>query len=144
MQQSAAFAAYLAHRIEPGDRVACAMRNCAEFFVAWFATVAAGGVVVPVNPVLEADDGRHVLGDSGSVLVVCDGQTRPMVDGCRKVWTTSGRSTEPSPTAWHRMGARAQWTCPPGDRPPSTVLDLQHASVGVPEEPEHRAVEGLV
>lgn len=84
MQQSATFAAHLAQRIEPGDRVACAMRNRAEFFVAWFATVAAGGVFVAVNPDLEADDGRHVLDDSGSVLVVCDAQTRPMVERCRE------------------------------------------------------------
>jgi crotonobetaine/carnitine-CoA ligase len=84
MQQSATFAAYLSERIDPGDRVACAMGNRAEFFVAWFATVAAGGVFVAVNPDLEADDGRHVLSDSGTVLVVCDAQTQPMIERCRE------------------------------------------------------------
>lgn len=82
--ESAAFASHLSQRIRPGDRVACAMGNRAEFFVAWFATVAAGGVFVAVNPDLAADDGRHVLGDSGAVLVVCDAQTRPMVERCRE------------------------------------------------------------
>jgi long-chain acyl-CoA synthetase len=71
-----AFAARLAEAgLEPGDRVAVALPNSAEFCVALFGVLRAGGVVVPAaagTPEL-----AHLVADSGARFVVgaADGAT---------------------------------------------------------------------
>lgn len=125
LQLSSAFAARLEGRVEPGDRVACAMRNRTEFFVAWFATVAVGGVFVAINPDLEADDGRHVLGDSGAVLVVCDAETRPMVERCREGLDHVSEVVEVAGPEPHGLSSGH-------DRTPMDLSAWRPASVGGP------------
>ena len=44
--------------VEPGDRVALILPNVPAFPVVFFATLLAGGVVVPMNPLLKARRGR--------------------------------------------------------------------------------------
>lgn len=66
------FGGYVAGRISPGDRVAVAIGNRAEFFVAWLGVLAAGGVVVQMNPGAGPHDARHLLNDSGARVVVAD------------------------------------------------------------------------
>ncbi|MFB8180323.1 long-chain fatty acid--CoA ligase [Streptomyces sp. NPDC055966] len=56
--------------VRPGDRVALMAPNTAEFPVAYYATVAAGGVVVPVHLLLSAGEVEHVLRDSGANLLL--------------------------------------------------------------------------
>src|SRR4051794_22089375 len=53
-----------------GDRVAVYVEKSLETVAALFATTAAGGVVVPVNPLLRARQVEHVLTDSGARVVV--------------------------------------------------------------------------
>lgn len=72
LEATSSFAAYLATRIERGDRVAVAIGNRAEFFVAWLGTIAAGGVVVQMNPAAGPHDAEHMLHDSGARLAVAD------------------------------------------------------------------------
>ena len=36
--------------IRPGDRVAVSLGNCAEFVIAYYGSMAAGAIVVPLNP----------------------------------------------------------------------------------------------
>jgi carnitine-CoA ligase len=56
-----------------GDRVATLVENSAEAVLAWWGTVRAGAVAVPVNTAYKGDYLRHQLHDSGaSVLVVED------------------------------------------------------------------------
>ena len=47
--------------VRPGDRVALAMPNCGAFFVAYWATLRLGAIVVPVNIRLRAEELQHVL-----------------------------------------------------------------------------------
>jgi long-chain acyl-CoA synthetase len=80
-------AATLAHRlsdefgVSKGDRVAIAMRNLPEWVTAFWAVVAAGAVVVPLNAWWTGEELRFGLVDSGSVVAFVDeeraGRLRP-------------------------------------------------------------------
>ena len=56
--------------VKKGDRVAIMMMNSAEFFESYFAIAKIGGVVVPLNWRLVADELEFILKDSGSMTVV--------------------------------------------------------------------------
>ena len=76
--QHAAIAATLGHRlgqqfgVAKGDRVAIAMRNLPEWVMAFWATVAAGGVVVPLNAWWTGEELEYGLADSGATVAFCD------------------------------------------------------------------------
>jgi fatty-acyl-CoA synthase len=63
-----AMAAYLRDelKLQRGDRVLVASQNCPQFVVACYATLRAGGVVVPVNPMSKAQEVRYYAQDSGA------------------------------------------------------------------------------
>jgi len=50
--------------IRPGDRVALMAPNTPEFAVGYFGILAAGAVVVPLNPLFKAEEVAYVLADS--------------------------------------------------------------------------------
>jgi len=58
--------------LRKGDRVAIAMRNFPEWSVAFWATVTAGGVSVPLNSWWKGEELVYGLRDSGSTLLLCD------------------------------------------------------------------------
>jgi long-chain acyl-CoA synthetase len=55
--------------IQPGDRVGLMLPNVPEFAVIYFGVLRAGGVVVPMNPLLKAREIAHYVGDSGARAV---------------------------------------------------------------------------
>ena len=55
-----------------GDRVAIILGNTPEFAAAYFGTLRAGRVAVPLNPAYAADEVEFALADSGAVRVVAD------------------------------------------------------------------------
>ncbi|HEY3396168.1 MAG TPA: AMP-binding protein [Armatimonadota bacterium] len=55
--------------VQPGDRVALALPNCAAFLLAYWATLRLGAVVVPVNYRLGADELAFVFSDSEPSVV---------------------------------------------------------------------------
>ena len=55
----------------PGQRVALQMPNAPEFGVAYFGILMAGATVVPLNPLLKAEEVRYVLQDSEAVGALC-------------------------------------------------------------------------
>ncbi|MEY9967095.1 long-chain acyl-CoA synthetase [Streptacidiphilus sp. MAP12-16] len=70
-RQSLAQAAALVELgVRPGDRVALMAPNVAEFPRAYYAILAAGGVVVPVHLLLTAEEVGYVLRDSGASVLV--------------------------------------------------------------------------
>ena len=73
---AAAFAGRLRsdHGVAQGDRVAIAMRNLPEWVVAFWGTLLAGAVAVPLNAWWSAEELAFALEDSGSVVVVTDTQ----------------------------------------------------------------------
>ncbi len=56
--------------LQPGDRVAVWLPKTLDHVVTAFATLAAGGVFVPVNPVLKAAQVMHILRNSGARILV--------------------------------------------------------------------------
>jgi long-chain acyl-CoA synthetase len=55
--------------VGPGDRVGLVMPNVPPFPVLFFGALAAGAVVVPMNPLLKAREVKYYLEDSGASLV---------------------------------------------------------------------------
>jgi long-chain acyl-CoA synthetase len=55
--------------VKPGDRVAIMLANMPEFAVIYYGVLRAGGVVVPMNPLLKAREIAHYLNDSGARLI---------------------------------------------------------------------------
>ena len=55
--------------LKPGDRVGVMMPNVAEVPVVYYGVLRAGGVVVPMNPLLKAREVAYYLGDSGAGLI---------------------------------------------------------------------------
>jgi long-chain acyl-CoA synthetase len=69
-EASARVAGLLRERgLKPGDRIGIMMPNVAEVPVVYYGILRAGGVVVPMNPLLKAREVAYYLGDSGAGLV---------------------------------------------------------------------------
>ncbi len=58
--------------IAPGDRVAIAMRNLPEWIIAFWASIAVGAIVVPLNAWWTGAELTYGLGDSGTAVVFVD------------------------------------------------------------------------
>ena len=56
--------------VRKGDRVGVHLPNCPQFVIAYYATLMAGGIVVPCNPQYVAREIRHQLADSGATVAV--------------------------------------------------------------------------
>ena len=54
---------------KPGDRVGIMLPNVAEFPVVYYGVLRAGGIVVPMNPLLKGREVAYYLGDSGAGLI---------------------------------------------------------------------------
>jgi long-chain acyl-CoA synthetase len=69
-ERSARAAGLLQDRgVRPGDRVAIMLPNMPEFAMIYYGVLRAGGVVVPMNPLLKAREVAHYLQDSGARLI---------------------------------------------------------------------------
>jgi long-chain acyl-CoA synthetase len=55
--------------VEPGDRVGIMLPNVPAFPIAYYGTLAAGGIVVPMNPLLKSREVAYYLGDSGAKVL---------------------------------------------------------------------------
>jgi long-chain acyl-CoA synthetase len=68
-EASARLAGLLRDRgLTPGDRVGVMLPNVPAFAVVYYGVLRAGGVVVPMNPLLKAREVAYYLGDSGARL----------------------------------------------------------------------------
>jgi len=67
---SASVAGLLRDRgVRPSDRIAVMLPNIPEFAVVYYGVLRAGGVVVPMNPLLKEREVAYYLGDSGAALI---------------------------------------------------------------------------
>jgi long-chain acyl-CoA synthetase len=71
VDEASARVAGLLHKrgLKPGDRVGIMMPNVAEVPVVYYGVLRAGGIVVPMNPLLKAREVAYYLGDSGAGLI---------------------------------------------------------------------------
>ena len=65
--------------LRPGERVVICMANCPEVGISYQAIWRAGAVTTPVLFLLSTDELRHVLTDSGAVLVITTPEFLPKV-----------------------------------------------------------------
>ncbi len=78
------FAAGLADRgLGEGDRVAIYLPNVPQFVTAFYGTLRAGGVVVPMNPQYKSREIGHLLSDSDARAVVTLSDLVPFVEEVR-------------------------------------------------------------
>ncbi|MGH3406716.1 MAG: AMP-binding protein [Streptosporangiaceae bacterium] len=69
--RSARVASFLARReFRPGDRAGLMLANTPEFCVLYYGILRAGGVVVPMNPLLKTREVEYYLDDSGARLLL--------------------------------------------------------------------------
>ncbi len=59
-----------AHGVQPGDRVGIMLPNVPAFPISFYGALAAGAVVVPMNPLLKSREVAYYLGDSGARVVL--------------------------------------------------------------------------
>src|ERR1700691_3025012 len=71
LDEASAQVAGLLHErgLKPGDRVGIMMPNVAEVPVVYYGVLRAGGVVVPMSPLLKAREVAYYLSDSGAGLI---------------------------------------------------------------------------
>ncbi|HYD61449.1 MAG TPA: long-chain fatty acid--CoA ligase [Noviherbaspirillum sp.] len=71
-EQVLALAGYLQHEcgVRRGDRVLLNTQNSPQFIIAFYAIMRADAMVVPVNPMLMADELQHYVEDSGAKVAI--------------------------------------------------------------------------
>jgi long-chain acyl-CoA synthetase len=69
--------------IHHGDRVVLMSPNLPEFGVGYLGILMAGGIVVPLNPLLKDEEVRYVLEDSGAAAMVGVGMSLPSLQAAR-------------------------------------------------------------
>jgi long-chain acyl-CoA synthetase len=60
--------------IRPGDRVGIWLKNCPEFVGSLLGILHAGGVAVPINNFLKADEVNFILSDAGIDILITDAE----------------------------------------------------------------------
>ncbi|MCB2057313.1 MAG: acyl--CoA ligase [Novosphingobium sp.] len=82
-RQADALAAWLfARGVQPGDRVAIAMRNYPEWMLAYWACLAAGIAVVGMNAWWTSEEMAYALEDSAPRAVILDAERLERLRGC--------------------------------------------------------------
>lgn len=77
------FAAFLAARISPGDRIAVMLETRAESAIAQLAAMTVGCHPVPINPAARRHDAGHILRDSGAPVAIVDQAQADLLEGLR-------------------------------------------------------------
>ena len=127
----------LSQGVQPGDRVAIMMMNSIEFFEAYFAIAKIGGVVVPLNWRLVADELAFILKDCGAKTLIYGGEFADLATGLYGDATDAGDDgpdDKTDITVWLASGEAGTET------PFSQNYDLLRDSASS-EEPEIRATD---
>ncbi len=87
---STVFAAELVRRgMKPGDRVALLCHNCPYFIAAYFGIVRGGGIALPLNNLLTAEEIDFILSDAGVTICLYDADSACTAE---KLTRVDGRS----------------------------------------------------
>jgi acyl-CoA ligase (AMP-forming) (exosortase A-associated) len=120
----------LRHGLARGARVAVYLDKRFETVVASFAATAAGGVLVPVNPVLKPGQVGHILQDAGAQVLVTSAARLPALRSeltqwadLRLVVVCEDAAGGDASADWPDALQRVDWAqmLEPGDTPPPSV-----------------------
>jgi long-chain acyl-CoA synthetase len=121
----AAIAAWmLAEGVQPGDRVAIAMRNYPEWMLIYWAAVSIGVAVVGMNAWWVADEVEYALNDSEPKIVFCDHERLERI------------LERPATAARCKLVATRTETLPPGVIPWNDVVAKEAAMPDVAVDPD--------
>ena len=131
---SRAAAAYLGLGLKRADRVAVYMEKRCETVIAMFGATAAGGVFVPVNPLLKPDQVAYILTDCNVRILVTSGERlkllAPALSECKELHAVIVVGATGKPEAVHCMAAA--WDdalSGAGDAAPHRVIDGDMAAI---------------
>src|SRR5690554_95479 len=68
-------------KVQPGERVAIAMRNRPEWMIAFIACVQAGAIPVPLNSWGVRDELLHAIEDADARVLFCDPERHQQLEG---------------------------------------------------------------
>ncbi|MFF5789127.1 long-chain fatty acid--CoA ligase [Streptomyces sp. NPDC012693] len=87
--------------VTPGDRVALLLPNVPVFAVLYYGILRAGGIVVPMNPMLRAGEVEHCLRDAEAALLLTWHEgSREAAEGARRAGT---RHLGVDPAVFHEL-----------------------------------------
>src|SRR3989441_12080296 len=101
--------------LAPGDRVALYLQNVPQFVIAQCAVWKAGGVVVPLNPMLKEAELSYHLNDAGARVLIC----------LESLYERTARSVVPQ-TSVARVVTTSELDCvPPGSPLPPLLAESE-------------------
>ncbi len=122
--------------IAKGDRVAIAMRNLPEWVMAFWASIAAGAVVVPLNAWWTGPELAYGLADSGTTVVFVDEERRariaPHLDEIGALRAMIACCEEPGADGRRRLSEAG--TVPRSGREPLPVVPFAALTARLSEE----------
>ncbi|WP_185976155.1 AMP-binding protein [Mycolicibacterium sp. 018/SC-01/001] len=82
------FAGYLATVLQPGERVALAMGNRAEYVTAYLAVIANRAIVVSLSPEIGSHEAEFAVTDAHCVLAIADDRSHQVLTALRATGST--------------------------------------------------------
>ena len=129
--------------VHKGDRVAYFLQNCTELVVTFYGVLKAGAVVVPCNPMYQANELAHQLSDSGAKVVVSEPELYALVQEVLAETSVEyviliGEAAIPGTHSFETLQSHAREAAPPatGQWQPATDLALlpyTGGTTGVPK-----------
>ena len=95
--------------VEPGDKVALSMTNCAEYVFGLYGAIKARAVAVPMNPVFKVEEARYIIENSEARVVIVNTTTLPVyrelmeTQGCLDKIILVGDSAEPGTASFKEL-----------------------------------------
>ena len=97
--------------LEPGDRVGIMLPNVPYFAVVYYGILRAGGVVVPMNPLLKGREVAYYLNDPGAkILFAWHGFEEPATTGAESRCPSRSSSCSPCSAMGECLQMRGQRT----------------------------------
>jgi len=74
--------------IQKGDRVAILMPNCTQYVVTYFGILAAGGIIVQINPLSTERELQYIIENSGAETIIALDTLHPVVNAVMNLRNT--------------------------------------------------------